>query len=54
MHMHMHMWHMHVTSWNLVLALSVDGGPNHLKNLCDANIIIDTDHRVRTLACTHG
>ena len=27
------------TDWNLVLDTS--GGPNHLKNLCDANIIVD-------------
>ena len=30
------------TDWNLVL--STAGGPNHLKNLCDANIIVDPEH----------
>ena len=29
------------TDWNLVL--NPDGGPNHLKNLCDANIIVDVE-----------
>lgn len=37
-------WAVGWTDWNLVL--SIDGGPNHLKNLCDANIIIDNEHQV--------
>ena len=32
-------WAVGWTDWNLVL--SIKGGPNHLKNLCDANIIVD-------------
>ena len=32
-------WAVGWTDWNLVLSTS--GGPNHLKNLCDANIIAD-------------
>ena len=32
-------WAVGWTDWNLVL--STAGGPNHLKNLCDANIILD-------------
>jgi len=32
-------WAVGWTDWNLVLG--TDGGPNHLKNLCDANIITD-------------
>ena len=34
-------WAVGWTDWNLVLSTS--GGPNHLKNLCDANIIIDPE-----------
>ena len=34
-------WAVGWTDWNLVL--SPKGGPNHLKNLCDANIIADPD-----------
>ena len=34
------------TDWNLVL--DVTGGPNHLKNLCDANIIVDEDDLLQT------
>jgi len=30
------------TDWNLILG--TDGGPNHLKNMCDANIITDPDN----------
>jgi hypothetical protein len=25
--------------------LNPDGGPNHLKNLCDANIIVDVEEK---------
>jgi len=32
-------WSVGWTDWNLVLG--TDGGPNHLGNLCDANIIVD-------------
>jgi len=32
-------WAVGWTDWNLVL--STAGGPNHLQNLCDANIIVD-------------
>lgn len=32
-------WAVGWTDWNLIL--STAGGPNHLKNLCDANIIAD-------------
>ena len=37
-------WAVGWTDWNLVLSTS--GGPNHLKNLCDANIIVDPDNTV--------
>ena len=37
-------WAVGWTDWNLVLSPS--GGPNHLKNLCDANIIADPEHTV--------
>ena len=37
-------WAVGWTDWNLVL--SPAGGPNHLKNLCDANIILDPEHTV--------
>lgn len=37
-------WAVGWTDWNLILA--IDGGPNHLKNLCDANIIADHDLKV--------
>ena len=36
-------WAVGWTDWNLVL--DVSGGPNHLKNLCDANIIVDVDNQ---------
>ncbi len=32
-------WSVGWTDWNLLLSTS--GGPNHLKNLCDANLIAD-------------
>ena len=34
-------WAIGWTDWNLIL--STGGGPNHLKNLCDANIIADPE-----------
>lgn len=37
-------WAVGWTDWNLVLSIS--GGPNHLKNLCDANIITDHDQQL--------
>ena len=37
-------WAVGWTDWNLVLSPS--GGPNHLKNLCDANIIADPEYLV--------
>ena len=39
-------WAVGWTDWNLVL--DVTGGPNHLKNLCDANIIVDHDDLLKT------
>ncbi len=35
-------WAIGWTDWNLLL--DTEGGPNHLKNLCDANIIADHNH----------
>lgn len=37
-------WAVGWTDWNLVL--NIEGGPNHLKNLCDANIIADHGRKV--------
>jgi hypothetical protein len=37
-------WAVGWTDWNLVL--STQGGPNHLKNLCDANIIVDASNKL--------
>jgi glucosylceramidase len=37
-------WAVGWTDWNLVL--NIEGGPNHLKNLCDGNIIADHDLKV--------
>ena len=39
-------WAVGWTDWNLVL--NTAGGPNHLKNLCDANIIVDPEHHLGT------
>ena len=36
-------WAVGWTDWNLVL--DTHGGPNHLRNLCDANIIADPTRR---------
>jgi hypothetical protein len=35
-------WAVGWIDWNLIL--DTHGGPNHLKNLCDANIIADPEH----------
>ena len=32
--------------WNLLV--DTEGGPNHLKNLCDANIIVDAENKMGT------
>jgi len=37
-------WAVGWTDWNLVL--DAQGGPNHLRNFCDANIIADPERRV--------
>jgi len=37
-------WAVGWTDWNLLL--STKGGPNHLKNLCDANIIVDAQQEL--------
>ena len=39
-------WAVGWTDWNLIL--STLGGPNHLKNLCDANIIADPTNSLKT------
>ena len=39
-------WAVGWTDWNLLL--NTNGGPNHLKNLCDANIIVDPNNSLGT------
>merc|ERR1712048_1532330 len=38
-------WSVGWVDWNLVL--DTTGGPNHLKNMCDANIIADPEKKIQ-------